>query len=63
VSEGSLLERVTAAAEERQLSLNTLAAFRRSWLEVIARAATEGASPSLPERGRGSSAPHRASSA
>jgi len=46
VSEGSLLERVTAAAEERQLSLNTLAAFRRSWLEVIARAATEGASPS-----------------
>jgi hypothetical protein len=30
--------RVTAAAELRQLSLNTLAAFRRSWLELIARA-------------------------
>ncbi len=28
----SLLERVTAAAEERQLSQNSLLAYRRTWI-------------------------------
>jgi len=37
VSEDSLLERVTAAAEERQLSHNSLIAYRRTWLKIIAR--------------------------
>ena len=36
MDEDSLLERVTAAAEERQLSQNTLTAYRRIWLKVIA---------------------------
>ena len=31
MGEDSLLERVTAAAEERQLSQNTLTAYRRTW--------------------------------
>ena len=31
VNEDSLLERVTAAAEERHLSQNTLTAYRRTW--------------------------------
>jgi hypothetical protein len=38
----SLLERVTAAAEERQLSHNSLIAYRRTWLKIIAWAAAEG---------------------
>jgi transposase len=38
----SLLERVTAAAEERQLSHNSLLAYRRTWLKIIAWAAAEG---------------------
>jgi hypothetical protein len=42
VSEDSLLERVTAAAEERHLSQNTLTAYRRTWLNAIAWAAAEG---------------------
>ena len=42
VSEDSLLERVTAAAEERHLSQNTLTAYRRTWLKLIAWAAAEG---------------------
>jgi hypothetical protein len=42
VSEDSLLERVTAAAEERQLSHNSLIAYRRTWLKIIAWAAAEG---------------------
>jgi site-specific recombinase XerD len=42
VSEDSLLERITAAAEERQLSQNTLTAYRRTWLKAIAWAAAEG---------------------
>jgi len=42
VSEDSLLERVTAAAEERQLSQNSLLAYRRTWLKIIAWAAAEG---------------------
>jgi hypothetical protein len=41
--EDSLLERVTAAAEERQLSHNSpLIAYRRTWLKIIAWAAAEG---------------------
>jgi hypothetical protein len=36
VSENSLLDRVTAAGEERQLSQNTLIAYRRTWLKLIA---------------------------
>ena len=42
MSEDSLLERVTAAAEERQLSQNSLLAYRRTWLKIIAWAAAEG---------------------
>jgi len=38
MSEDSLLERVTAAAEERQLSHNSLIAYRRTWLKIIALA-------------------------
>jgi integrase len=38
----SLLERVTAAAEERHLSHNSLLAYRRTWLKIIAWAAAEG---------------------
>jgi hypothetical protein len=37
-----LLERVTAAAEERQFSHNSLIAYRRTWLKIIAWAAAEG---------------------
>ena len=40
--EDSLLERVTAAADERHLSQNTLTAYRRTWLKLIARPAAEG---------------------
>jgi hypothetical protein len=40
--EDSLLERVTAAAEERQLSHNSLIAYRRTWLKIIAWAGAEG---------------------
>jgi site-specific recombinase XerD len=36
------LERVTTAAEERHLSQNTLTAYRRTWLKLIAWAAAEG---------------------
>jgi len=42
VSEDSLLERVTAAAEARQLSHNSLVAYRRTLLKIIAWAAAEG---------------------
>ena len=42
MSEDSLLERVTAAAEERHLSQNTLTAYRRTWLKLIAWSAAEG---------------------
>ena len=36
------LERVTTAAEERHLSQNTLTAYRRTWVKLIAWAAAEG---------------------
>jgi site-specific recombinase XerD len=42
MSEDSLLERVTAAAEERHLSQNTLTAYRRTWLKLIAWSVAEG---------------------
>ena len=42
IGEDSLLERVTAAAEERHLSHNSLLAYRRTWLKIIAWAAAEG---------------------
>ena len=42
MSEDSLLERVTAVAEERHLSQNTLTAYRRTWLWLIAWSAAEG---------------------
>jgi len=42
MSEDSLLERVTATAEERRLSQNTLTAYRRTWLRLIAWSAAEG---------------------
>jgi len=42
VGESSLLERVTTAAHERRLSQNTLIAYRRTWLKLIAWSATEG---------------------
>jgi hypothetical protein len=35
MGEDSLLERVTAAAEERILSHNSLLAYRRTWLKII----------------------------
>jgi hypothetical protein len=41
VSEDSLLEQITAAAEERQLSQNSLIAYRRTWLKIIAWRAAE----------------------
>ena len=41
VSEKSLLERVTATAEERHLSQKTLTAYRRIWLKLIWTAAGE----------------------
>ncbi|HEY5706855.1 MAG TPA: tyrosine-type recombinase/integrase [Terrimicrobiaceae bacterium] len=40
--DNSLLERVTVAAEERHLSQNTLTAYRRTWLRLIAWSAAEG---------------------
>jgi site-specific recombinase XerD len=42
MGEESLLERVTTAAEERHLSQNTLTAYRRTWLKLIAWIAAEG---------------------
>jgi hypothetical protein len=42
VSEDPLLERITAATDERQLSQNTLTAYRRTWLKAIVWAAAEG---------------------
>jgi integrase len=42
MGEDSLLKRVTAAAEERHLSQNTLTAYRRTWLKLIAWSAAEG---------------------
>ena len=42
VGEDSLRERVTATAEERRLSQNTLTAYRRGWLKLITWAAAEG---------------------
>jgi hypothetical protein len=41
VSEDSLLERITTAADERHLSHNSLIAYRRTWLKII-WAAAEG---------------------
>jgi len=41
MGEDSLLERVTAVAEERQLSQNSLIAYRRTWLKIIAWSAAE----------------------
>jgi site-specific recombinase XerC len=42
VSKDSLLERVTTVADERHLSQNTLTAYRRTWLKLIAWATAEG---------------------
>jgi integrase len=42
MSEDSFLKRITAAAKERQLSRNSLLAYRRTWLKIIAWAAAEG---------------------
>ncbi len=42
MGEDSLLERVTAAAEERHLSQNTLTAYRRTWLKLVTWSAAEG---------------------
>jgi hypothetical protein len=42
MGEDSLLKRVTAAAEERHLSQNTLTAYCRSWLKLIAWSSAEG---------------------
>jgi site-specific recombinase XerD len=42
MSEDSFLKRITAAAKERQLSQNSLLAYRRTWLKIIAWAAAEG---------------------
>jgi len=42
ISADSLLQRVIAAAEQRQFSEHTLTAYRRTWLKLIAWAAAEG---------------------
>ena len=42
VAENSLLERVITAAHQRRLSQNTLIAYRRIWLKLIAWSDTEG---------------------
>jgi site-specific recombinase XerD len=42
MGEVSLLERVITAAEERHLSQNTLIAYRRTWLKLIAWSVAEG---------------------
>ena len=42
MGEDSLFERVITAAEERHLSQNTLTAYRRTWLKLIAWSAAEG---------------------
>ena len=42
MGEASLLARVTAAAHERHLSQNTLIAYRRIWLKLIAWWVAEG---------------------
>jgi site-specific recombinase XerD len=42
VGENSALERVTIAAKERRLAQNTLIAYRRTWLKLIAWSTTEG---------------------
>ena len=42
MSENSLLERVTAAAEERKLSHNSLLTYRCTWLKIIVWATAEG---------------------
>jgi hypothetical protein len=53
VGEDSLLERVITAAEERHLSQNTLTAYRRTWLKLIAWSAAEGPGPSNLANGAG----------
>jgi site-specific recombinase XerD len=54
MGEDSLLERITAATEERQLSQNTLTAYRRTWLKAIAWAAAESlALETLPSERQG----------
>ena len=41
----SLLERLLAAAEERQLAATTLAAYRRAWTQLLAHCAVESLDP------------------
>ena len=50
MGEDSLLERVTAAAEERHLSQNTLTAYRRTWLKLIG--GRQGFWSKIPKLGR-----------
>jgi hypothetical protein len=54
------LERVTTAAEERHLSQNTLTAYRRTWLKLIALEAlpSDRAGEFYEEATRGRSASH-----
>lgn len=53
-SADSLLQRVAAVAEQRQLSANTLTAYRRTWLKLIAWATAEGFAPAaLPKERAG----------
>jgi site-specific recombinase XerD len=42
MGENSVLQRVTAAAEERHLSQNTMTAYRRTWLKLIGWSAAQG---------------------
>ena len=42
MDEDSLLEQVITAAQERHLSKNTLTAYRRTWLKIIAWSGAEG---------------------
>jgi hypothetical protein len=60
MGEDSLLERVTAAADERHLLHNTLIAYRRTWLKLIAWSTAEGmVLQTLPAERAGSSTRRR----
>jgi hypothetical protein len=54
IRDDSLRERVAAAPQERHLSENTLTAYRRGWLKLIAWSVAEGlALETLPEERAG----------
>ena len=58
-NEDSLLEPVTAAADERQLSQNTLTAYQRTLLKLITRPPKASCSKPCHRTGQGSWVPLR----